>query len=213
MTLTVAINLNDYIILTGDHRLTIECELFTGLPARTVVDDYKKIKYWEYGAITVSGDVLLMYYFHEVLELYAKQNNWDFLHVAQVARVMYLNDRKPAQHATGTAFFSIFTLGEVEIIHLSIKKDCIEYEVINPMYTHFSLFEGTPDDPIYQLFVNSLRKIDSFLNFEDFYNYHTELLKFFYTRQKRIDDSITSSFDLFIQDKKTGQGFIRTINN
>lgn len=105
MTLTVAINLNDYIILTGDHRLTIECEPFTGLPARTVVDDYKKIKYWEYGAITVSGDVLLMYYFHEVLEIYAKQNNWDFLQVAQVARAMYLSAGKPVQHATGTAFF------------------------------------------------------------------------------------------------------------
>lgn len=81
------------------------------------------------------------------------------------------------------------------------------------MYAHFSLFEGTPDDPIYQLFVNSLRKAGNFLNFEDFYNYHTELLKFFYTTQKRIDNSITSSFDLFIQDKKTGQGFIRTISN
>ena len=106
MTLTVAINIDDYIILTGDHRLTIECEPFTGLPARTVVDDYKKIKYWKYGAITVSGEVLLMYYFHEVLEFYAKQNNWDFLQVAQVARAMYLNDDKPEQHATGTAFFS-----------------------------------------------------------------------------------------------------------
>ena len=173
MTLTVAINIDDYIILTGDHRLTIECEPFTGLPARTVVDDYKKIKYWKYGAITVSGDVLLMYYFHEVLEFYAKQNNWDFLQVAQVARAMYLNDDKPEQHATGTAFFSLFTLGKVEIIHLSIKKNYIEYETIKPMHAHFSLFEGTPDDPIYQLFVNSLRKIDSFLNFEDFYNYHT----------------------------------------
>ena len=179
MTLTVAINIDDYIILTGDHRLTIECEPFTGLPTRTVVDDYKKIKYWKYGAITVSGDVLLMYYFHEVLEFYAKQNNWDFLQVAQVARAMYLNDDKPEQHATGTAFFSLFTLGKVEIIHLSIKKNYIEYETIKPMHAHFSLFEGTPDDPIYQLFVNSLRKIDSFLNFEDFYNYHTELLRFF----------------------------------
>ncbi|MGF2637281.1 hypothetical protein ACQUFW_13290 [Acinetobacter johnsonii] len=213
MTLTVAINIDDYIILTGDHRLTIECEPFTGLPTRTVVDDYKKIKYWKYGAITVSGDVLLMYYFHEVLEFYAKQNNWDFLQVAQVARAMYLNDDKPEQHATGTAFFSLFTLGKVEIIHLSIKKNYIEYETIKPMHAHFSLFEGTPDDPIYQLFVNSLRKIDSFLNFEDFYNYHTELLRFFYTRQKRIDDSITSSFDLFIQNTKTGQGFMQTIEN
>jgi hypothetical protein len=213
MTLTVAINLKDYIIVTADHRLTIECEPFTGLPARTVVDNYKKIKYWKYGAITVSGDVLLMYYFHEVLELYAKQNNLDFLQIAQVARAMYLKDGKHREHATGTAFFSIFTLEKVDIIHLSIKENYIEYEIIKPMYAHFSLFEGTPDDPIYQLFVNSLRKIDNFLYFKDFYNYHIELLKFFYTRQKRIDDSITSSFDIFIQNTKTGHGFMQTIKN
>lgn len=213
MTLTVAINLKDYIIITGDHRLTIECEPFTELPARTIVDDYKKIKYWKYGAITVSGNVLLMYYFHEVLELYAKQNNWDFLQIAQIARTMYLKDRKTKDPVAGTAFFSIFTLEKVDIIHLSIKEDYIEYEVVKPMYAHFSLFEGTPDDPIYQLFVNSLKKIDNFLNIKDFYNYHMELLKFFYTRQKRFDDSITSSFDLFIQNTKTGHGFMQTIEN
>lgn len=213
MTLAIAINLNDYIILTGDHRLTIECEPFTGSPVKTVLDNYKKIRYWKYGAITVSGDVLLMYYFHEVLELYAKQNNWDFLQVAEVARAMYLKDGKSKEHATGTAFFSIFTLEKVDIIHLSIKENYTEYEVIKPMHAHFSLFEGAPYDPIYQLFVNSLRKIDNFLNIKDFYNYHMELLKIFYARQKRIDNSITSSFDLFIQNTKTGQGFMRTITN
>ncbi len=52
---------------------------------------------------------------------------------------------------TGTAFSLIFKLGKVEIIHLSIKENYIEYETIQPMHAHFSLFEGTPDDPIYQL--------------------------------------------------------------
>ena len=42
MTLTVAIHLDDYIILTGDHRLIITCEPYTGLPTKTIVNDYKK---------------------------------------------------------------------------------------------------------------------------------------------------------------------------
>lgn len=213
MTLTVAINLDDYILITGDHRLTIECEPFTGLPARTIIDDYKKVRYWEYGAITVSGDVLLMYYFHQALDLYAKQNLWDFLEIAQIARAMYVNQGKPSNTATGTAFFSIYTVEKVELINLSITETHIEYETVPPMHAYFSMFAGTADDPIYQMFVNSLKKLDKFINNKDFLNYHIELLKHFYTRQQSFDESITSSFDLLIQNTKTGQGFMKTIEN
>ncbi len=105
MTLTIAINLDNYVFIAGDHRLSIECEPFTGLPAKTIIDDYKKVSYWEHGGITVSGDVLLMHYFKQALVTYAKQNNWNFLEIAQVARLMYLQDGKPIHKATGTAFF------------------------------------------------------------------------------------------------------------
>ena len=212
MTLTVAIHLDDYIILTGDHRLIITCEPYTGLPTKTIVNDYKKISYWKHGAITVSGDVTLMHYFQNALDLYASNNNWDFLQIAQIAKALYISSGKPGHLATGTAFFSIRTVRKVEIIHLSIKNNVIEYEAMQPMHAHFSLFAGTPHDPIYQLFVSSLKKIDQFSSFQDFYNYHKGLIQFFYKRQQSFDDSITSSFDLFIQNTKTGYGFIETIS-
>lgn len=213
MTLTVAINLDDYVFIAADHRLIIECEPFTGLPSTTVIDDYKKINYWEHGGITVSGDVLLMHYFKQILEIYAKQNNWNFLEIAQIARLMYLRDGRPIHKATGTAFFSILTLEKVELINLSIRENEIEYEVIPPMNAHFSLFAGSPNDPIYQVFVNSLRKAEKFILPQDFFTYHLELVKQFYKRQQSFDDSVTKSFDLFIQDTKTGQSFITKIPN
>lgn len=213
MTLTVAINIQDYIFLASDQRLTIECGPLTNLPPKTFVDDYKKIKYWEYGAITVSGNVLLMHYFHRVLQIYAKKNLWNFLDMAVEARNLYFEKAKTTKEATGTAFISIFTLNGVQIVHLSIKENIIEYEIVPPMHAHFSLFAGTPDDPIYQLFVNSLKKVDTFLNKIDFFNYHIELIKYFFKRQKRIDESITSSFDVFIQSTKSGKGIILSIEN
>jgi hypothetical protein len=213
MTLTIAINLDNYVFIAGDHRLSIECEPFTGLPAKTIIDDYKKVSYWEHGGITVSGDVLLMHYFKQALVTYAKQNNWNFLEIAQVARLMYLQDGKPIHKATGTAFFSIFTMKKVELICLSIRENEIEYEVIPAMNAHFSVFAGSPDDPIYQIFVNSLKKFDKFTITQDFFIYHLELLKQFYRRQQSFDDSITKSFDLFIQDTRTGYGFMTTIIN
>lgn len=213
MTLTVAINIQDYIFLASDQRLTIECAPETNLPPKTYIDHYKKIKYWEYGAITVSGDVMLMHYFFVILQAHAKQNCWDFLQMAQEARCFYFQNNKTTQPATGTAFISIYTLDKVEIVHVSIKEHLIEYEVIEPMHAHFSLYAGRPDDPIYQVFVNSLKKLDQFLNREDFFNYHIELIKYFFTRQKRFDESITSSFDLFIQNTTTGKGVLITVNN
>ena len=213
MTLTVAINLDNYIFIAGDQRLSIECEPFTGLPAKTIIDDYKKVSYWEHGGITVSGDVLLMHYFKKVLEIYAKRNQWDFIEITQIARFMYLQEGKPLHKATGTAFFSIFTMDKVELISLSIREKEIEYEVIPTMNAHFSLFAGTPDDPIYQVFVNSLKRIDKFIIAPNFFTYHLELLKQFYKRQQSFDDSITKSFDLFIQDTTTGHGFITSISN
>ncbi|ALH95677.1 hypothetical protein [Acinetobacter equi] len=215
MTLTIAINLDDYVILTGDQRLTIECEPFTNLPAKTIIDNYKKIKQWTHGGITVSGDVLLMQYFHEELEAHARHKTpkWDFLNTARLARVLYLQDDKPIDHATGCAFFSLFNLDKVELIHLSIRKTVIEYETVLPMHAHFSLFAGTPDDPIYQQFVDALKKVNTFKNFIDFFNYHVDLIKAFYKRQQSFDESITSTFDLYIQDTKTGLGFMQTIEN
>lgn len=68
MTLIVAINLNNYIILTGDHRLTIDFKPFAKLPSKIIVDGYKKLKYWKHGAIVVSGNVVLMNYFYEFLQ-------------------------------------------------------------------------------------------------------------------------------------------------
>ena len=81
------------------------------------------------------------------------------------------------------------------------------------MNAHFSVFAGSPDDPIYQIFVNSLKKFDKFTITQDFFIYHLELLKQFYRRQQSFDDSITKSFDLFIQDTRTGYGFMTTIIN
>lgn len=156
-----------------------------------------------------------MLYFHELLKLYAEctQEIWNFIELGEIARSMFLQDGKLQEHATVTAFFSIFNNGKVELIHLSINEDRIEYETINVMHAHFSMFAGTPNDPIYQQFTDALRPINAFNSFQELLIYHIDLIKSFYKRQQSFDESITSSFDLFIQSTKTGHGFIQTINN
>ena len=215
MTLTVAIHLNDFIILTGDQRLTIEYESAKDMPTKMILDDYQKIKYWKHGAIVVSGSVLLMHYFYELLSSQAasQQDEWQFLYIAQIARAKFLQIYKNGEEATGTAFFSLFNNNKVELIHLSINEECIKYETVQPMFAHFSLFAGTHHDPIYQLFVDALRQQQQFLTMEEFYNYHADLIKAFYKRQASFDESITASSDIFIQNVKTGIGFMQTIEN
>lgn len=82
---------------------------------------------------------------------------------------MYLRDGKPIHKATGTAFFSILTLEKVELINLSIRENEVEYEVIPPMNAHFSLFARSPNDRIYQTFVNSLKKLKNLYCLKIFY--------------------------------------------
>lgn len=213
MTLTVAIHLNDFIVLVGDQRLTVEYESVKQAPAKVILDDYQKIRYWKHGAIVVSGSVLLMHYFYELLNIHAASEpaEWQFLAIAQIARAKFLNIYKGSEEATGTAFFSLFNNHKVELIHLSINEDGIQYETIQPMFAHFSVFAGTPDDPIYQLFVDALRQQQHFAGIEEFYNYHIELIKIFYKRQASFDESITCAFDVFIQNVSTGVGFMQNI--
>jgi len=212
MTLIVAINLNNYIILTGDHRLTIECQPFTKLPSKFFVDGYKKLKYWKHGAIVVSGSVVLMHYFYEFLQAQAP-DTFDFLLAAYQARIRFLQEGGQLDQATGCAFFSVFNNGEVLLIHLSIKTTLVEYEKVYPIFAHFSAFEGEPDDPVFQEFAASLRQSFEFESAQAFYGYHVDLLKAFYRSQNSFDESVTSSFDLFIQDTKTGLGFTQYIDN
>lgn len=215
MTLIVAINLNNYIFLASDQRLTFECAPSTGLPTHIYQDGYSKIQYWQYGAIVMSGDVFLMDFFYQALISSAKSNdhNLDVIYIAQVALAAYLHLFLKPKQIFGCAFFSIFTSEGMEIIHLSISDNVIKYETIEPMHAHFSLFAGSPNDPIYQQLVNCLRNDKSFENFKDFYHYHAELLKYFFKRQRSFDESITSTFDLFIQNKKNGKGFTQIIDN
>lgn len=213
MTLIVAIHVDDYLILTGDHRLTLECQPHTNLPEKIFQDGYKKIKYFKYGAITVSGDVILMEYFFDLLQRYTEQNNWNFIEIAQVARQLFIESGRDPISAKGTAFFTVQTFNQVQLIALYIREKEIEYETIPDMHAYFALFAGTPVDPIYQIFANSLRKVDKFAHLEDFYNYHLALIKQFYKRQQSFDSSITASFDLYIQHKKTGKAAITTIFN
>lgn len=63
------------------------------------------------------------------------------------------------------------------------------------------------------LYFRSLQQSFEFESGQAFYDYHVDLLKAFYRRQKSFDESITSSFDLFIQDTQTGLGFTQYIDN
>lgn len=215
MTLTIAINLDDFVIITADQRLTIHCKPFTNLPETLYSDNYKKINIWKHGAMTSSGDVLLMHCFYELLQVHANDgdNTWRFIEIAQQAREIFLEIGHPKEEATGSALFSLYNLGTTHLIHLTFDKTSIRYETIPAIQANFCLFAGTPDDPIYQAFVSALRRIRYFDSFSNFFNYNVNLIKAFYKRQQSFDDTITSTFDIFIQHRKSGKSFLKTIYN
>lgn len=156
-----------------------------------------------------------MHCFYELLQAHANDgsNTWEIIDIAQQALNLYLELGKPAEEATGSALFSLFNLGTTHLIHLTFDKTSIKYESIPAIQADFCLFAGTPDDPIYQAFVSALRRIRHFDNFNNFFDYNLNLIKAFYKRLQSFDETITSTFDIFIQHRKSGKSFLKTIHN
>lgn len=216
MTLTIAVNLTDFIILTGDQRLTLELlDSNEDNQFKMTIDQYKKIRKWRYGAIVTSGAVILMdlFYKHLQFESGLLNSELDLFKVASKAVNDFLTFGYSIVHAVGWAYFSFFTDGELTLIGISIDGINTECDYIQPLHANFSMYAGTPNSTIFQDFVNQLREVNHFNTTNDFINYHLNLISRFYLNQKRIDDSITSSFDYVIQDTITGNMIEGTVLN
>ncbi|MDV2440475.1 hypothetical protein QR665_13470 [Acinetobacter gerneri] len=207
MTLLIALNIDDYYILAADQRVTLECEPFTNLPKKCYTDGFKKLRLWNHGAFAASGDLILVEYLYQLLQEEVNENSFEILKIAKKAKMLRLNENLSNERSTGCAIFTAKLLNKTVLIHLSINENSVEYEFIEPMQSFLSLGGGDPNDPVYHYFADLLKERYWFDNFENFLDYHLNLVKNFIRRQKGFDNSITPIFDFIIQSSKTGQGY------
>ena len=85
MTLIIAADVQDHLILAGDHCAVLSRG--SNATEHVIIRNYQKIYSWKYGAIAGSGDVVLMVVFLRLFLLHERQNaRVDVLQIASEAK-------------------------------------------------------------------------------------------------------------------------------
>lgn len=206
MTLIIAADVQDHLILAGDHCAVMSRVSNSDLPD-LVIDNYRKVYPWKYGAITASGDVALMILF---CRLFAHHESSgcpiDLLQVAREVKQMRTRAGVPRHVSTGNIFFTLPGREGLSLYGLFVREDTVDYEIIEPISTRFSMREATPDPSSCNAFNRSLRPSFFFQSTDAFHGHHLDLLGAFYAGQSAVDGLVTSNFDVIMLEKRTGTG-------
>lgn len=206
MTLIIAADVQDHLILAGDHCAVLSRVSNEGRPG-AVLDNYRKVYPWKYGAIAASGDVFLLAYFYRLLHHH--ETTGQPLSLLQIAR-----DAKAARsrsgicpgQSTGNIVITLPGSDGFDLHLVSIEKEAISCEIVEPISARFSMREQTLEGAAYQDFVRRLRPSFFFSGADEFHRHHMELLKQFFLRNSQLDELITASFDVCMLHKRTGAG-------
>ncbi|WP_407352145.1 hypothetical protein [Luteimonas sp. R10] len=206
MTLIIASDAQDHLILAGDHCAVLSRVSNQGAPD-VVLRNYRKVYPWKYGAIAASGDVFLMACFHQLVLHYERRGQpINLLQVAREAKAARSRSGVPPCQSTGNIFFTLPDSEGFALYCLSVRTASIECEIIEPVSTRFSMREGTPDKSACHAFNNRLRPSFFFPGVDAFHRHHLELLGRFFADQSDVDELVTASFDVYMLEKRTGLG-------
>lgn len=210
MTLIIVADVQDHLILAGDHCAVLSQVSNEGRPV-TILRNHEKVCPWKYGATAASGDVFLTAHFTRLLLRHAQYGRpIDLFQVAREARAARTGT--PRNQITGNVFFTLPGNDGFQLHGAFFRERTVEFEIIAPISTRFSMREErAPDETACHAFNDKLRPAFFFEDTEAFHRHHLDLLGGFFARQSAVDDLVTSSFDAFILDKRTGLGmFWRT---
>ena len=133
MTLVIAADVQDHLILAGDH-----CAVLSGVSNAGEMDvilrNYQKVYPWKYGAIAASGDVLLMAHFCQLFLLHERLGqSIDLLQVAREAKAAHTRAGALPSESTGNVFFTLPGRDGFELHGAFFDKSTVEFEIIEPI--------------------------------------------------------------------------------
>lgn len=214
MTLIIAADVQDHLILAGDHCAVLAGVSNVGEPG-VVLRNYRKVYPWKYGGFTASGDVLLMAHFLRLFLLHDRPGEpIDLLQVAREAKAARTRAGTSPGRSTGNVFFTLPGADGFELHGAFFTEATVEFETIPPIGTRFSMREErAPDEVACQAFNSRLRPSFFFDDIDAFHRTHLELLGAFFAQHSAVDDLVTSSFDVLMLDKRSGAiGFWSTLD-
>lgn len=206
MTLIIAADAQDHLILAGDHCAVLSQLSNTGAP-HVALDNYRKVYAWKYGAIAASGDVFLMVSFCRILlHLVEGREPIDLLRIGREAKAARTSVGIPPSRAVGNVFFTLPGSDGFVLHMLQIAESSIEHEIIEPISTRFSTRACSLDEAACHAFTSRLRPSFFYPDIGVFHHQRLALLGECFAAQSAFDDLVTASFDAIILDKATGAG-------
>lgn len=208
MTLIVAADVQDHLILAGDHCAVLS-RLSNDGPPQRILFNFRKLQAWKYGAIAASGHVPLTAHFIHLVTLYdAKRSVISLQEIARQAKASCTQQGASAEHSTGNIFLTLLGQEGFQLHMLCVEKSQITLDTIEPIGSVFSLSEDAAMAPAaYKALNGRLRPSFFFKTMQEFHHYHLECLRQIYAQQSAHDPFVTSSFDLAIFNKQTGEGW------
>ncbi|MGH8086012.1 MAG: hypothetical protein ACREPV_12170 [Lysobacter sp.] len=205
MTLLIAADVQDHLIVAGDH-CAVMSRVSTQGPPEVTLDNYRKVYPWKYGAIAASGDVFLMVHFCRLfLHHEGLGHPLDLLQIAKEAKMACVRNGARSDASAGSIFLTLPGAEGFSLYHVCVTTDMIDFEIIEAIGTRFSMREErAPDESVCQAFTSRLRPAIFFGDSAAFSHYHIDLLKTFFARQNAVDEMVTSSFDVCLLEKRTG---------
>ena len=221
----IAAHLEDCILIAADKRAMI-CDMETGA-LRLAHDEEQKIKLWHRGAIAGTGETEFINriadYFIHFEEDGRPFKQMDVIYEAIEKRI---KEGIPKEVLINNSLiFSMFNgvetllyLIPIEPFFNEIEKNgeiIIQPEMhqITPYKVDVTCFNMPPDMSSLQNFQRNLRNLSSFENALEFIDYCIAQLKQVFAEHAQIDPSITTSFDLYLQNCVTGQSLALYVPN
>ncbi|WP_092705769.1 hypothetical protein [Acinetobacter sp. yr461] len=225
MTMIISAHLGDCILIAADKRAMIY-DLNSRL-LRISHDDEAKIKLWCRGAITGTGDSLLisriMNYFENLTE---QEQKIEQINAIQMEIERRLSEGVPKEFIfNNTLIFSIFNGYGTSLYTIPIQPFFETFKLGGREHLRAQVNEikewtievcclNIPSDlALLQDFQRNLRSLNSFESEGHFISYYIENLKTIFAKQASIDTSVTPSFDLYLQSCETGCSFAIHIEN
>ena len=225
MTMIIAAHLDDCILIAADKR-AMTCDLETGI-LRLAHDEEQKIRLWSRGAIAGTGETE----FINRIADYFIQFEADGRPLKQMDAIYEEIEKRIKEGIpkeiliNNSLIFSMFDgletllyLIPIEPFFKEIKKNgqkIIQPEMnkIKPYGVDVTCFNIPPDMSSLQNFQGNLRSLSSFDNELEFMTYYIDQLKQIFGAHAQIDPSITTSFDLYLQNCATGQSLALHVPN
>lgn len=211
MTLIIAAHIDDYILIASDRRAMTKNLNGDGLLI-IKSNNHHKIREWSYGAIAGAGEVVLL---ENIKDRVCEQGNkpFDLREIVQHEFNLRLQCGLRIDDIKSSFFISCFNGATAQLAYVDVNES-ITFESINPINIQMSVFVVTKERlNEAQHFYHQLKKHHEFRSNDEFIAYYTDLLKGFFLKQSQLDNTVTASFDLYLQSCSTGESKLIYIPN